>query len=68
MKDGFLYSEKELATHFSLPLVVAIPVLTTSAEKRSARWKRGLEYVAASALTLLVFAAEFYELYLRRHG
>ncbi len=68
IKDGFFYSEKELATHFPLQLVVAIPVLSTSSEKRAQRWKRGLEYVAASALTLLVFAAEFYELYLRRHG
>jgi protein tyrosine kinase modulator len=66
IKDGFLYSEEELATHFPVPLVVAIPVLSTSAEKRAQRWKRGLEYLGASTLVLLVFAAEFYELYLRR--
>ncbi len=67
-KDGFFYSEKELAAQFRVPLVVAIPVLPTSAEKRFQHWKRGLEFLAASALTLLVFAAEFYELYIKRHG
>ncbi len=68
VKDGFFYSEKELATHFPLPLVVAIPVLPTAAERRSQQWKRGFEYLGASVLAVLVFAAEFYELYFRRHG
>src|SRR6185437_8751716 len=67
-KDGFLYSEKELITHFDLPLAVAIPVLPLSTETRFQRWRRGLEFVTASVVVAAVFTAEFYELYVRRHG
>ncbi len=67
-KQDLFYSENDLAQKFPLPLVIAIPVLTTSAEERSHNWKRALEWVAASALVMLVFLAEFYELYLNRHG
>ncbi len=68
IKDGFFYSEKDLAQHFPLPLVMAVPVISTTSEEHAHTWKRALELVAASALVLVVFAAEVYALYWKRHG
>lgn len=68
VKDGFLYSEDDLSRHFHLPLVMALPVLHTPEETRTRKWTMALEWVTASALVLAVGAAEFYELYVRRHG
>ncbi len=68
IKGGTFYSEKDLRQHFSLPLVISIPLLRTPSEERARNWKRSFEWIAGTALFALVFAAEFYELYLRRNG
>jgi uncharacterized protein involved in exopolysaccharide biosynthesis len=67
-KDGFVYSEEDLLRYLKPPVAVAIPVLRTPSEEGTRRWFRILEWVAGSAILLIVFAAEFYELYLKRNG
>ncbi len=68
IRRGSFYSEKDLSRHFSIPLVISIPLLRTPSEERARNWKRSFEWIAGSMLLAIVFAAEFYELYLRRNG
>jgi polysaccharide biosynthesis transport protein len=68
IRDGSFHSEEELSKHFTLPLLVGVPLLPTSQEERSRAWKRSFEWVAGSALALAVLMVEFYEFYLYRHG
>lgn len=65
---GCFYSEEDIIASFAAPLVVGIPVLRTPDEERSRARRRAFEWVAASAVALVVFAAEVYEFYLYRHG
>jgi len=67
-KDHSFRSEKDLNQRFPLPLVVGVPFLFTNTEKRSLTWNRTFEIVGGACLLLAVFAAEFYEFYLYRHG
>lgn len=60
VKKSSFYSDKELKRHFSVPLVVSVPVLLTASEQRGQNRKLVLEWVAAAAMTLVVCAAEFY--------
>jgi multidrug efflux pump subunit AcrA (membrane-fusion protein) len=68
MKDGVFYSEEDLLRYMKPPLVVAIPVLRTPSEEGARTWFKVLEWAAGSSVLLIVFAAEFYELYLKRNG
>ena len=68
VRDRSFHSEEDLSKHFALPLVVGVPLLLTSYEERSRTRKRAFEWAAGSALALAVFAVEFYEFYLSRHG
>ncbi len=68
IRRGSFYSEKDLSHHFSLPLVISVPLVRTASEERAQSWKTVLEWVAGTALFAMVFAAEFYELYLHRNG
>jgi succinoglycan biosynthesis transport protein ExoP len=68
VRDRSFYSEEDLSKHFALPLVVGVPLLLTSNEERLRTRKRAFEWAAGSAVALVVFAVEFYELYLYRHG
>lgn len=68
MKDSSFHSEEDLSQRFPLPLVVGVPLLLTSYEKRSRSRKRAFEWVAGSGLVLTILLAQLYELYLYRHG
>ena len=60
MKRPTFHVEKEISRNFSLPLVIAVPLLLTPAEERSRTWTRALEGLAGSMMVLVVLAAEFY--------
>lgn len=64
-KKPTFHVEREISRSFTLPLVVALPLLPTPAEERSRTWTRAFETVVASVMILVVFAAEFY---IYRHG
>ncbi|MBV8865950.1 MAG: hypothetical protein JO210_11195, partial [Acidobacteriaceae bacterium] len=68
IRKGSFYSEKDLSRHFSIPLVISIPVLRTPSEERARNLQTAFEWIAATAVVGTVFAAEFFELYLRRNG
>jgi uncharacterized protein involved in exopolysaccharide biosynthesis len=60
IKKPKLFDEEDVSRRFSVPLVVGLPLLLTSAEVRFRRWKRCFEWLAASALTLGVLGAQYY--------
>jgi uncharacterized protein involved in exopolysaccharide biosynthesis len=68
LKSHAYHTEKQLSRRFDLPLVIAVPLLRTDAEQRSFKKVRVLEWIAGSALMLIVLAAELYQFYLYRHG
>jgi uncharacterized protein involved in exopolysaccharide biosynthesis len=68
IRDRSFHSEEDLSKHFAHVLVIGVPSLFTSDEERSRTRKRAFEWVAGSALALVVFVAEFCELYFYRHG
>ena len=59
MRDQAFYTEKALQ-RFDLPLTVSVPVLLTSSEKRSRRWRMAFEWCAGSLMMLSVLAVEAY--------
>jgi polysaccharide chain length determinant protein (PEP-CTERM system associated) len=59
-RDSSFHSQKALSQLFALPLVLSVPLLLTPREERTRKWKKAFEWLAVSALTLTVFAAEFY--------
>jgi len=60
MKHSPFYTEKELTERLSPPLVLSIPLLPTPAEERARIRKGAFEWLAGSALVLVVLIAEFY--------
>jgi polysaccharide chain length determinant protein (PEP-CTERM system associated) len=65
MKNHSFHFEREISRGFKLPLVVAIPLLSTPAERRRRIWTGAIEAVAAGAIILAISAAE---VYVYRHG
>ncbi|HEX5481100.1 MAG TPA: Wzz/FepE/Etk N-terminal domain-containing protein [Terriglobia bacterium] len=59
-KDHSFRSEKDVSHWSKLPLVIAMPLWITPAEERRRSWKKSLEWVAATALVLMVLVAEYY--------
>lgn len=59
-RDTSFHSDKALQAEFKFPLVLGVPVLATRAEERTRSRKRALEWVAGSAVALVVMLAEFY--------
>jgi len=59
-RDKSFKSEKELAAHFSPPLMLSIPLVQTPFEQRRRNWRRVFECVAGSALVVIVAVAEYY--------
>ncbi len=57
--DRSFHSERELRESFQVPLVVGLPLLTTPAEERRKKTGRVFEWIAATALVMVVVAAEF---------
>jgi polysaccharide biosynthesis transport protein len=60
MRDTSFYNEKDLTKHLAPPFVLGIPLLPTSVEKRQRRWRSAFQWLAASAMLLVVAAAGFY--------
>ncbi len=60
LRNHSFYSDKELKQHFSVPLVVTVPELLTPAEEQGRRRQRAFEWLAATAMAVVVCAAEFY--------
>jgi succinoglycan biosynthesis transport protein ExoP len=59
-RDTSFHTEKELVDHLAPPFVLGIPVIPTRVEKRRRKWGNTFQWVAASAILLVVVAAEFY--------
>ena len=54
------HSEKQLRSHVKAQLVVAMPLVLTRSEQRRRKWRGAFEWLAGSALLIIVLAAEFY--------
>lgn len=66
MRDRSFHTERALRHHLAdSMLVVAFPLLITPAEARRQKWTSTLEWIAGSAMLLVVCMAEFY---IYRHG
>jgi uncharacterized protein involved in exopolysaccharide biosynthesis len=60
MKGRAFHSEAEVAKRFGAAIVLGVPLVLTTAEKRMRHWRASAEWVAGCALMLAVCAAEFY--------
>jgi len=60
MRDTSFYTEKDLTKHLAPPFVLGIPLLPTPREKRRHNWWNLCQWLAASAMLLVVAAAGFY--------
>jgi polysaccharide chain length determinant protein (PEP-CTERM system associated) len=59
-RDGSFHNEKALSQAFALPVVLALPLVLTPAERRGRGWKRSFEWISGCVMTLAMLAAEFY--------
>jgi hypothetical protein len=59
-RDTSFHTEKDLTKHLAPPFVLGIPLLPTRVEQRRRKWWTLFQWVAASAVLLVVGAAEFY--------
>lgn len=59
-RDHSFHSEKSVSLRFSMPIVVGIPLLLSSGERRLRVLKRVLECAGAIVLVAAVLIAEFY--------
>lgn len=59
-EDHSFYSDKNVAQRLKVAFVVGVPLLLTSAEDRRQSWRKKFEWLAVTALLMLVVAAEFY--------
>jgi polysaccharide chain length determinant protein (PEP-CTERM system associated) len=60
LRKGAFHIDTEVARTLAVPLVLNVPVLVTPEEGRRRAWRRTLECVGASAVLVLIAAAEFY--------
>ncbi|MBZ5625332.1 MAG: hypothetical protein LAQ69_42525 [Acidobacteriia bacterium] len=59
-RDTSFHTEKDLTQHLAPPFVMGIPLLPTPMEERQRKWKSAFQWLAASAMVLVVLAAELY--------
>ncbi|MGO9270775.1 MAG: GumC family protein [Terriglobia bacterium] len=59
-RDTSFHTEKDLTKHLAPPFVLGIPLLPTRVEESQRRWRSLFQWAAASAMLLVVAAAEFY--------
>jgi succinoglycan biosynthesis transport protein ExoP len=60
MKDRSFHAESELTAQFAPPIVLSVPLILTPAEERRRSWNKKLQWIAGSALMIVVSAVEFY--------
>lgn len=60
IRDTSFYTEADLTKHMAPPFVLGIPLLPTPSERRKKRWRSMFQWAAASAMILVVLAAELY--------
>ena len=60
LRDRSFHSENELGRELAPPIVVSIPLILTTAEERRRKRSATLQWVAGSALMMVVSAVEFY--------
>ena len=60
IRDHSLWTEKDISRHFTIPLVLGLPLIELPFERRSRAWRRAFEYLAGTVLVMAVAAAEFY--------
>ena len=65
MKTPVFHTQSELKRHFQAPIMLGLPQLQTSAERSFRVWRTRLEWLAGSAMGLIVLMAEYY---VYRHG
>ena len=65
MRNTSFYTEKEVTKCLAPPFVIGIPLLPTPMEGRRRKWRNMFQWVTASAMLLVVLAAEVYVL---KHG
>lgn len=66
MRDTSFQYESEITKHLAPPFVLGIPLLPTPLEKRKKIWRDMFQWAAATAMVLVVLAAEFF-VYLHEH-
>lgn len=66
MRDTSFQYESEITKHLAPPFVLGIPLLPTPLEKRKKIWRDMLQWAAATAMVVVVLAAEFF-VYLHEH-
>ena len=60
MRDTSFHTEKDLTKHLAPPFVLGIPLLPTRVEERRQKRWNTFQWMAASAMLVIVAAAEFY--------
>lgn len=68
LRDTSFRTEKEITKHFAPPFVLGIPLLPTPREQQQTRWNTLFQWAAASAMVLIVVAAEIFVNRTRWHG
>ncbi|MGH9397300.1 MAG: hypothetical protein ACRD18_10685 [Terriglobia bacterium] len=58
--DHSFHSERDVSQRFKLPIVIAVPLTLNPSEERRRSWRKTFEWIAGTALVLIVLAAEFY--------
>lgn len=59
LRDTSFQTESDLTKHLAPPFVLGIPLLPTPREKRKKKWRNLFQWAAASAMVMVVLAAEF---------
>jgi len=60
LRDTSYQTEAELIKHLSPPFVLGIPLLPTAREKRRKKWRNLFQWAAASAMVIVVLAAQLF--------
>jgi hypothetical protein len=59
-RDTSYYVEKDVIRHLGPPFVLGVPTVFTAKEERRRAWRLRIEWLAATAMIMVVAAAEFY--------
>jgi polysaccharide chain length determinant protein (PEP-CTERM system associated) len=62
LRRGLVHTEDDLHGRFTLPLIVAVPILPTPVERRRKVWLKSCEWAAGSAVVIAVVCIEVYNM------